>query len=204
MATYGERCVDSIRAYLLRYNLVNGAGEPSLGKLSGTILAELIDRHDAAEKRRDKTERSKRLGKGERDKLFEALAKGTGCDAASMTEVELKRCAVAISAIIRATPDVTVAEVEAACRRYGTKMSGATITPTAISSNWSKLFDSKSRGPSRWPEPPVVLEPDDWRGLLRDDEEEAALLESPWPSIHPFYQARIARKVSRLQQRTQN
>lgn len=198
MASYGERFAEAVRDYLVQNKLFNGDGEPSLGRLNGKILGELSDRFEQAEVRRGKAEKAKRLGKGERDKLFETLAVATGCDPKSMTEAETKRCAVAISAIIRATPDVKPSEVEEACRKYGQKFTGATITPTAISNNWSKLFESAGRGKNERKAPEAIPEPDDWRAMMRDDEEDSRWSDTPWGQIMPYYQNRIAKKCARI------
>lgn len=198
MATRGERFSEAVFDYLVKYNLRNSLGKPSLGKINGKILGELYDRFDQGESRKNKAEQSKRMSKAERNVLFETLAKATGCDRTSMTEAEEARCGVAVSAIVRATPDVTPGELDEACRRYVAKMPGATITPTAVSNNWSKLFDSKNRGSTRLAKPEPVMEPNDWRGLLRDDPEEESAINREWSAIQPFYQGRIARKCERL------
>ena len=144
MASYGTRFAESVGDYLRANGLVNREGQPSLGKINASILAGLADRFEQAEVRRGKAERSKKIGKAERDRLFEALARGTGSDPNQMTEPELRRCAVAISAIIKATPDITPEEVSAACRKYATVFSSASVTTTAISNNWSKLFSREA------------------------------------------------------------
>lgn len=165
MASYGQRFVETVGEFLKKNKLVNGKGQITLGKINGKTLAELADKFENSERSKDKKERAKRLSKGERDLLFDALAKGTGGDAATMTDSELRRCAVAISAIIKATPDVATSDVEVACAKYRRDMPTATITPTAISGNWSKLFDTKRARPGGGldlSEPKV-----DWRPALK-------------------------------------
>ena len=144
MASYGTRFAESVGDYLRANGLVNREGQPSLGKVNASLLADLADRFEQAEIRRGKAERSKKVGKAERDRLFEALAIGTGSDPKSMTEPELRRCAVAISAIIKATPDVTPEEVSAACKKYHSVFSSASITTSAVANNWSKLVTRES------------------------------------------------------------
>ena len=166
-ASYGERFSEYVRAYLLKHKLLGEDGSPRLGKLNGQGLAVLADEFEQEERRKDKRERAKRLSKVERSKLYDSLAKGTGCNLEAMTEPEQKRCGVAISAIIRATPDVTPEEIEAACQTYHREMSGATITPHAISNNWSKLFDRGARvnGVSKidWRKEPEFA----WRSIIK-------------------------------------
>lgn len=197
MSSNGERFTESVREYLIEYKLTNSAGEPSLGKLSARMLGELYDRFEQAEIRRGRAERTKKLSKGDRDKIFTALAVGTGCDPAVMTEPEVKRCVIAASGIIRAVPDVKPEEITAACERYRREFSGVTITPHAVMNQWSKLFDMKNRGAATRREPDKLEEPDDWRGLMRDDEDDARWVEIVWERIPPYYQTRIAKKCAR-------
>lgn len=162
MSTSGERFSEAVRDYLYKNRLFNSKGDPSLGRINGKILGELYDRFEAAEKRRDKAEREKRMSRSERDKLYEALAEGCGCDVKRMTEAEIKKNAVAISAIIRATPDVTPADVLEACVKYRALYPTLTaISPTAVSGAWSRLADPKrtlKKGAPDW-----TLEPKfDW------------------------------------------
>jgi hypothetical protein len=166
-ASYGERFAEYVADYLSENDLTNTDGRPSLGKIDGRTLAALADKFDALDRRRDKAERSKRLSQSELEVLFDALARGTGCDPKAMTEAELRRCAVARAAIVRATPDVTAAEIEAACKKYAAVFNGAVITPTAISNNWSKLIEpgrgaKKAAGPSNWSAQPRF----DWHRVV--------------------------------------
>lgn len=187
MASYGERFSEFVRDHLVKNNL------PSLGRLNGKALAALADQFEQSEIRKDKKERAKRLSKVERDALFEALARETGCNLQAMTEPEVKKCFVAVSAIIRATPDVTPEEIKASCKRYHREMAGATITPHAIANNWSKLFDRDSRkagvSSKDW-----ALEPKfDWRRVCsirfnRDDpkyRDRRAWEEESWDWVPP-------------------
>lgn len=197
-ASYGERFAEAVGDYLVQNRLVKESGEPSLGKINGKILAELADRFEQAEVRRGKAEKAKRLSKGERDKLFDALAVNVGRNLEAMTETEQTRCAVALAKIIKATPDVTAMDIASACAKYRRDFSGATISETAIMSNWSKLFDSRGRGRNERKAPDPIIEPDDWRGLIRDDEEDLRWADTPWSQIMPFYQNRIAKKCARI------
>lgn len=196
MSSYGERFAEAVRDYLVQNRLVNASGEPSLGKLSGKILGELADRFEQAEVRRGKAEKAKRLSKADRNKLFDALAAGVGRNLEAMTETEQTRCAVALAKIIKATPDVTPEDVTAACAKYRRDFSGATISETAIMSNWSKLFDSHGRGKKPAIEP--IPEPDDWKGLMRDDPDDKHMVGRAWATIERYYQNRIAKKCAAI------
>lgn len=200
MATFGERFVEHVHEYLLQYKLLNARGQPSLGKINGKILAELLDKFEAAEKRKDKVARERRLSKTERNKLFDALAIGCGADPKNMTTVEGTQFGVGISAIIQATPDITPEEVAEACARYKTMRPGCTITPTAVSKIWSSVMPRRRKDGTERPPPESIPEPDDWRALMRDDPEEQANVESSrqWPEMLPHYQRRIAKKCARI------
>lgn len=45
------------------------------------------------------------------------------------------------------------------------------------------------------PDPVPLTEPAGWREDMPADDEDAAMRSSPWEQIHPYYQARIARKA---------
>jgi hypothetical protein len=145
MASYGERFAELVGKHLRDNRLVNTKGQITLGKINSRTLADLADKFERSERLKDKKERTERLSKGELDRLFDALAAGCGMDIDSMTEPESKLCGISRAQIVRATPDVTTEEIEAACRRYRREMPGATISPKAVANNWSKLFDSTTR-----------------------------------------------------------
>lgn len=45
---------------------------------------------------------------------------------------------------------------------------------------------------------PIAVPPDDWSGLIRDDEDDGQFAGRAWESLMPFYQHRIARKVAAI------
>ena len=210
MASYGERFSEFVRGYLLKHKLLGEDGLPRLGYLNGQALAVLADDFEQAERRDDKRIREKKLSKAERSKLFDALAKGADCNLEAMTEAEQKRTAVAIAAIIKATPDVTPEEIQDACNTYRKKMSGATITPTAISNNWSKVFDSSRRiGGIKTG---LVMEPKgDWRpamlrvveampeGKVKESRRQAYVDGYKWYQLGPEFRSAICEEFEKSQ-----
>ena len=157
-SSYGQRFVETVRDHLKKNGL------KSLGGIDGPALAALADKFEQAERLKDKRDREKRLGKGDLEKLYEALALGCGCNLEAMTEDEQKRCAIARSKIVRASPQVTPEDVAYACKRYRLEMPRVTITPFAVSNNWSKLYVPPGKPP-----PPLdpIPEPERWRERIK-------------------------------------
>lgn len=94
---------------------------------------------------------------------------------------------------------IDIAEEARRCRLY---FKGKLIPSRARVVRWlSKATPMQSSNGSSARTPAghtAIPVPDDWSGLIRDDEEDGRWSGSPWESIMPFYQRRIARKVEQM------
>lgn len=143
--TFGEKCTESIRAYLDANKL------KSLGSLNGTIIADLINRvyeHEKqvaqAEKKKGKTSTKHEKSSTEtasnlRSTLFEALANVCGMAVNEMTRSATNSCGLALGQIIEVMPTVTVEDIWKRGKLYKNAFPNAVLSPTALSMHWAKF-----------------------------------------------------------------
>lgn len=94
-----------------------------------------------------------------RELLFEGLAKAEGSDPKQLTGPATKRVAVALAAILKASPTTTPQEIEARAKRYRKVMpQGCKLTAHALANHWAKCGEVASPvsqiadGPKGWRE----------------------------------------------------
>ena len=146
--TFGEKCTDSIRAYLKANNL------KSIGALNASIIADLIDRvydHSLQVEQADK-DRKKAIATAKREKvneqptpdankatLFEALANVCGMAVNEMTRGAASSCGLALAQILEVMPNVTKEEIWKRGKLYKKTYPQASLSPTSLSLHWPKF-----------------------------------------------------------------
>lgn len=83
-----------------------------------------------------------------RDPLFDALADATDGDAKKLTSPTLRACAVALSHIRKASPDVTPDEIKRRAANYRAHFRDITLTASALAKHWARCeHGGNSAGP---------------------------------------------------------
>lgn len=82
-----------------------------------------------------------------RNLLADALAQVCGMDLSCMTAGEWKRVGIAIAAIKKAQPDVTVEDIRAHAMNYRKTFRDAILTPLALSNHWGATAPRSGNGP---------------------------------------------------------
>jgi len=146
--TFGEKCTESIRAYLNANNL------KSLGSLNGAIIADLINRVYEHEKQLVQAEKDKKkaITSTKREKsstepapnprhaeLFEALANVCGMVVNEMTRSATTSCGLALGQILEVMPTVTKEDIWKRGKLYKNAFPNAVLSPTALSMHWAKF-----------------------------------------------------------------
>jgi hypothetical protein len=143
---FGEKCTESIRAYLKANNL------KSIGALNAEIIADLINRvydHEEQTKQAEK-DKKKALAKREkgseqppsnadRELLFHALANVCGMKVEEMTRKANDQCGLHLAQIIEVMPHVTVQEIWKRGKLYKQCYPSISMTPMALSLHWAKF-----------------------------------------------------------------
>lgn len=118
-----------------------------------------------------------------RQPLFDALAEACGSKPSGMTDSEARGCAVALGAILKASPGVTPGEIRQRAERYRQHFPDAAITPFAVSRHWSACAAATRDSIPKldqFPEPPG------WFHFLRERcDGDAPLLQhqQPWSKL---------------------
>lgn len=74
-----------------------------------------------------------------RDPLFDALAAVDSSDPTKLTKSAARACAVKLAEIKRASPNVSVEEIQLRTARYRKRFRGALCTPAALAKHWAAL-----------------------------------------------------------------
>lgn len=82
-----------------------------------------------------------------RNLLADALAHVCGMDLSCMTDGEWKRVGIALAAIKKAQPDVTVEDIRAHAMNYRKTFRDAILTPLALSNHWGATAPRGGNGP---------------------------------------------------------
>lgn len=196
---FGEYLVLVIRKYLADNGL------QYLRQLNANMIQELsqraFDKYTATEKAERAKHRAAVMPKKERDALCDALAEACGANPREMTTTAARACATAVAEIIKASPDVTIADMQARVSRYKVLYRDAAVTPRAVCSHWAECGSGKPAAPktSAGQNTQAIPEPAGWNDILPPDDDDYRFITAPWASLMPFYQKRIAATVARLQ-----
>lgn len=79
-----------------------------------------------------------------RNPLFDALAESTGSIPSEVVGAAARACGVALAAILKASPDVTVDGIRRRAQNYATHFRDAALTPSALAKHWALCHAAKS------------------------------------------------------------
>ena len=124
-----------------------------------------------------------------RDRLFEAIAKASGCNVEEITKRRAAEITTAVKDILRVSPLVEPAEVERRGRKFREKHPTWTLTPSSLAKWWDELsapkadIDTYKEPPPGWREHAVRIAGPEYA-------------DASWEMVRPAYGRRIWQAVA--------